>query len=220
MYCEKCKVTVAGKRQRCPLCQGTLTQTQERSEEVFPDVPTIYHQYGMFIRLLLFTSVALAVISVAVNLMLPQTGWWSFFVVLGVGCLWVSLAFAVRKRSNIPKNMMYQVFTISILSIVWDALTGWHGWSIDYVIPIVCVAAMLSLGILARVLHMPIQDYMVYLMIDMVFGMVQIVFYLTGCLRVMYPSLICVAVSVISLAGLLIFEGSAMRAELRRRLHL
>ena len=150
----------------------------------------------------------LAVVSVAVNLLLPQSGLWSLFVLAGIGCLWISLAIAIRKRHNIPKNMLYQVVVISGLSALWDWLTGWRGWSIDYVIPIVCVCAMAALGILSRVMKWQISDLLVYFCLDGVFGIVPIIFYITGCLHVPYPSIVCVAVSVISLAAILLFAVS------------
>ncbi len=219
-YCEKCSLKIAGYRDECPLCQGRLVRISDEDEEVYPFIPTIYHEHSLFFKILILLSIVAAVISVTVNLMLPQSGWWSAFVVLGIACLWISLAFSVHKRNNIPKILMYQVVVISLLSILWDYVTHWHGWSLDYVIPIICILAMVSLAITARVMKMPIRDYLIYVCIDALFGIVPIIFYLTGRLGVIYPSLICVAMSIITLAALLIFEGESMMAELKRRLHL
>jgi len=218
--CDKCKIHVAGSRSVCPLCQAVLSDEGEPSPNPFPTIPTIYRQHNLFFRWLIFASVVAAVVSVAVNLLLPQSGLWSLFVLAGIGCLWISLAIAIRKRHNIPKNMLYQVVIISGLSALWDWLTGWHGWSIDYVVPIICVCAMAALGILSRVLKWQLSDLLVYFCLDGVFGILPIVFYLTGCLHVPYPSIVCVAVSVISLAAILLFAGENMWHELKRRLHL
>ena len=57
-------------------------------------------------------------------------------------------------------------------------------------------------------------------MIDAVFGIVPLVFLLTGMLAVILPSLLCVGISVISMAALFLFEGERMMTELRRRLHI
>ena len=55
-YCEKCKVVVPSGRERCPLCQRFLTETDQQGydDEIFPYIPTIYHQYNLLIRFLLF----------------------------------------------------------------------------------------------------------------------------------------------------------------------
>ena len=57
-------------------------------------------------------------------------------------------------------------------------------------------------------------------MIDALFGIVPLLFLLLGWLRVFYPSVICVAVSLLSLCALLLFEGERMRMEVKKRLHL
>jgi hypothetical protein len=109
---------------------------------------------------------------------------------------------------------------IAVLSVGWDHATGWRGWSLDYLIPIVCIVAMISLAVIAKVTKMPIGDYFVYLFADITFGIVPLVFYLTGLLHVVIPSIVCIAFSVISFTALLLFEGKFMRLELTRRFHL
>ena len=65
-YCEKCKVVVPSGRERCPLCQRFLTETDQQGydDEIFPYIPTIYHQYNLLIRFLLFLSVTICVICI------------------------------------------------------------------------------------------------------------------------------------------------------------
>ena len=76
------------------------------------------------------------------------------------------------------------------------------------------------LAVIVKIKHMEISDYIIYMALFGIFGIIPIIFYLTGSLRIFYPSLICVAQSIISLAALIIFEGENVRAELKRRLHL
>lgn len=219
-YCDKCKASVVGGRKYCPLCQSALRPLDDHNEETFPFIPTIYRQHNVFIRLIILASIAAGVISVVINILIPQSGFWSVFVVLGIICMWISLAVAVRKRSNVPKSILYQVVLVCLLAVFWDFLTKWHGWSIDYVIPIVCVCAMSAMAISAKILGQRIEDYIIYLLIDVLFSIVPVIFIITGCLHVLYPSLICVAASIISFATLLLFDGEHIRQELRRRLHM
>lgn len=112
-------------------------------------------RYHFFFRLLIFCSVAAAVVSVILNLALRSEVWWSLFVVGGIGCFWLGTAIAVSKRRNIPKNILYQVVFLSVCAVLWDVSTHWHKWSINYVIPIACTLAMLSLGTIAKVMRLP-----------------------------------------------------------------
>nr|WP_312578494.1 DUF6320 domain-containing protein [Sedimentibacter sp.] len=218
--CEKCKINVIGKRESCPLCQGLLVGQDEEQEEIFPHIFSVYKQHNMFFRILILISIILVTISVAVNIMFPQKGAWSLFIVGGLASVWVSLITAINKRNNIPKNIVYQVMIISIALVVWDFMTHWKGWSIEYVIPILCVFAMISMAIISKVLKLRMEDYILYLIIDGVFGIIPVLFILIGILDVIYPSMICVVTSIISLSTILIFEGESMRAEMKKRLHL
>lgn len=217
-HCEKCNVDVTGKRENCPLCQSQLERIDDQqSIDIFKPVQTVYHQYAMFFKIFLFATIAASVVSVAVNMLLPETGLWSIFVVGGLFCVWVSLFIAVRKRRNIPKGLIYQVVIISVFCVIWDLATGWRGWSIDYVFPIMCIATMITIAILAKVLEWKIEHIMVYFIIDSIFGIVPLIFFLTGMLTVPYPSIICVAGSIISIAAIVIFNGGNILSELRRR---
>lgn len=217
-YCERCKVNVRGKDYLCPLCQNKLSGLPE--EEIYPDIPTIYKQFELFFKLLIISSVASGITCVAVNLILPDTGYWSVFVLLGIVCFWISLVFAVRKRNNIPQNIVYQVFILSVLCVGWDSITGWRGWSLDFVIPIASIVTMISLAVVAKTMKMPIDDYMVYMFANIAFGIIPLIFYLTKLVEVVIPSIICIAISILSLVTLMLFKGKSMRLELIKRFHL
>ena len=217
-YCEKCRVKVRGMDTVCPLCQRKLSG--EAEQRVYPLVPIVYRQHETFFKVLILSTVAAGIVCAAVNLLLPQSGYWSAFVTLGILCFWISLAYAVRKKDNIPKNITVQIFIVSVLSIGWDWLTGWRGWSLNFVIPITCSMALLSLAIVARVMKMPPGDYIAYFTIDIVFSIVPLVFYLTGLVSIAAPSVVCIALSVLSLSALIVFEGKNMLQEMAKRFHV
>ena len=134
--------------------------------------------------------------------------------------MWIAIAISINKRRNIPKNILYQVVFIALVAVVWDFVTDWHGWSLDYVIPIACIAAMIAMWVIAVVLNLKFEDYVIYLLVDAVFGIVPTIFLIIGNLQVLLPSLLCVSLSIISFAGMFLFEGKRMMTELRRRLHM
>ena len=200
------------------MCHSPLVG--EATAETFPSVPTIYGQYRFFFKIFSFISVALSVLALSVNWILEETGLWAHFVVLGFVCVWSSLSVAIRKRKNIPKGMLYQVSLISIFAVVWDFLTGWRGWSIDFAVPILSVSAMVVMAILSRIFNWQIQNLIVYFCIDALFGIIPLVLL---CLRLVHnriPSILCVAGSLISVAAIAAFHGDSIWAELKRRLYL
>ena len=74
--------------------------------------------------------------------------------------------------------------------------------------------------VLARILKIPVESYIVYLFIVICFGIIPVLTLLLDYNRILIPSLICFAFSIISLAGLLIFEGKNMHTQLKRKMHL
>lgn len=219
-YCDKCKVSIVGDRKSCPLCQGPVRKISDDDREIFPLLATVYHQYHLFFRILIFCSAVVGVVSLLVNLVFfPKSGMWSIFVVLGIACLWFNLAFAVRKRRNLLKSITYQVVTISVTCLLWDLVTGWHGWSIDYVFPILLSVSIVTMTIITNVMKQYIEDQIVYFCISSAFGLIPIILFITGSLQVVVPSAICMALCVIAFVGMLVFQGEELKHELKRRMH-
>ncbi len=217
--CTHCKISVTGSHQRCPLCQGELAGEPCAKEDVFPVLGQAKRK-RLFFKIGIFCSSAAALICLAINFMLPGPVWWAGYVAAGLASVWLLLGFALRKRHNIPKAILWLVVLCSVLALLWDHFTTNNGWAIDYAIPISCSCAMVTLMILPRILRMRISDYLFYLIIDILFSILPIVFYFTGLLNdTLIPSVICVCIGLVSLCALLVFEGREMWQELTRRGH-
>ncbi len=65
-----------------------------------------------------------------------------------------------------------------------------------------------------------LEEFMIYLILDGLLGLAPLIFLLLGWLRVIYPSVICVSVSILSLAALFSFAPDELKTELKKRLHL
>ena len=219
-HCEHCKVTIKGNNHLCPLCGGMLQEKGEKEEETFPNLPTIYQEFNIFIRIIILISIAMIAFSTALNIIFFSGSRWSLFVIAGVLCMWISLFVIIRKKNNIPKTIVWQVVLIGVLAVLWDYSMGWHGWSLDYVIPTACVAAMIVMAIAAKILKIGVRDLIVYFLVDAIFGFVPLVFILLGWLGVVFPSVICVAVSAVSVSALILFEGENIKVELNKRMHI
>lgn len=217
-YCEKCGVSVRGEKERCPLCNAVLQGEPEASG--FPELPNEHKRRRLWISILALVSVTACVVCLLLNFMFRERGPWSLFVLGGTLCMWVMLGIALHKQRNIPKTLVWEVFIATLLCVWWDHFTGWNRWSINFVMPIICMGAMVTLVFMFRLFHVPSGSLIVYLLVDFLLGVVQMVLLLSGWITVPLPSLLCVGVSLIMLAAMLIFRGRHVREELRRRLHM
>lgn len=221
--CTHCGITVNAPRKLCPLCQGQLKSepgVSQQEEEAFPIVPTYYQQFTLFFRILIMASIAAGAISIVLNLLISNSVWWSLIVIAGIVFIWLTVITAVKKRTNLPKNILYQIVLIGITVFVIDYLTGWLKWSVNYVIPSLCLSAMIAIAVIAKIQRSRINEYAVYLLIDGVFCLAPLLLLCTRVTTVLWPSLISIASSIVFLSGILIFTGLNLKGELKRRLHL
>lgn len=217
LYCENCKVSITGNHEKCPLCQDDVIGEASQTN-TFPIINDKRHWTSLMLRIAALVVIVASAVCIFLNSLLG--GRWSIYVVAGSITGWIIIYVAVKMRGNLTKNAIWLTLIISIFSIIWDISIGYKGWSIDYVIPIICCVAMIEMFVVASIIKLSIEDYIVYLIIDILFSVVPLVFLLLGIVKVIYPSIICVAGSVISLATLIIFEGKALKAEIVRRMHL
>lgn len=220
-YCSYCQVYIRGNKSKCPLCRNILPKDSDEDahEIVFPVIPPSYEAH-LAIRIMVFISIIAIVISFALYTIFPADVNWPIFVVLGLISMWLSLTIVIRKRHNITKNIMWQVTIVSVLSIFWDWRIGWRGWSINYAIPTACVVAMLVMYVTAKIMKLGIRNYILYFLLDGLFGIVPILFMIFGWIKVFYPSIICVASSIIFLSAIFIFQGENIKMELDRKMHI
>ncbi len=190
------------------------------SENAFPVPPVSDNPGKKAFQWFSFVSVVAAVICVMLNLMVTPKLLWSPFACGGVLCLWVCAAVGYIKRRNVLKNLMWQLVIATLACIVWDALTGWRAWSVDFVFPIGTLAVLLAMFVITRVRRLETSEYMIYFMMGAVLGLIPFILYAAGALHVIYPSIICSGICFLTLVRLLIFRFRDLRLELRKKFRL
>ncbi len=220
-YCNHCKVYIKDNKDKCILCGNTLPieDKQDMESQTFPYIPLFYESH-MPMKILSFISISAIVISFAINMVFPANINWPLLVVLGLVSVWVGLYVIIKKRYHIPKKIIKQVIIISLLSLFWDWKTGWRGWSTTYVIPIIIVSAMIMMYITAKILKLSTRDYLTYFLIASILGIVPVIFILFHWVSIIYPSIISITVSIISIAAIFIFKGEEIILELDKRMHI
>ena len=179
-----------GEFERCPLCQNKLTG--ESTPYEFPKVQSFYEKYEKIFKFAILVTSSLSIISIAVNILLPQSGHWSLFVLFGVICFWLTT----------------------------NKFTGWHGWSVDYVIPIIFSWAMLGLFVATKILKIKMPDYVFSFVICIFFGLAPFILCITGVTKILIPSVICIALSIISFITLVLYDGKELVLTLSKKFHI
>lgn len=219
-HCDHCRIKVLETRDTCPLCGNVLPEVAEEERVLtFPTVPS-YLKSHTKLKVLIFVSIVMVVISFTIYFIFPVDINWPVLFLLGLSSIWVDMIFLIQKRFHIPKKIVWQVAIISLLSIFWDWNTGWRGWSLNYVIPILCITAILLMYSIAIIMKLGNRDYITYALIAALFGIIPVLFLLFDWVTVDYPSIISIAVSTIFLSAIFILQGSSIRSEFGKRMHI
>lgn len=219
--CTSCGVNVTGERHLCPLCGRKIGDSVEESYDIFPKIP-MHISYNFIFKISTFAMIlAIIVINIINYIFIPDL---AIYVPLSLGavCAWIIINVGFKKRKNIPKNIMYEAIISVILCIVWDKLTGWIGWSIDYVLPVTSAALVVFYFIMGITDKKRLTAYAVYLIISEI-GIVATAILLfaeilDGISR--YFGVISVGIGVTLLIAQLIFRGKNFLSELHRWIHM
>lgn len=218
-YCKKCNVSVRDDSRICPLCQHKLAADDD-AKPVFPYIPIHCSNKEFYIKLSVFAIAVICVISVILDLVITSEISWSIYVLGGAVSLLIILAVSLPKLKNIPKIILHQAVTCAVLAYIWDRCTGGYGWSVDYVIPFLCAGTNVALIAVFFALRLRIDDVAFYYFVNLVYGLLPIWFILGEKIKVMYPSLVSVGVSVTSLAAFVLFYGPNLLTMLKSKFHI
>lgn len=218
--CAECAVDIEGAWTRCPLCAGSVAG--EAVRDPLPAVRLTFSRRRV-LKVLFLTSIAVIVASFVAQLPfnrgLDEIGVLRS-VWLGVSTMWLVVLMALRKRRNVAKGTVYLVALIGLASVYWDFLTGWHGWSLTYAVPIVCACAVVAVLITVRVMSIEVGDHILYSGLTVLLGLAPIGFLAFGWVTNPVPSAICGSLSIFALVGLQLVSGPEVRHELAKRLRL
>ena len=105
--------------------------------------------------------------------------------------------------------------------IVWDLLTGWHGWSVDFVLPGLSIGVLCSMMVISYIQKYPLRECMIYLVMAAVYGfLLPLILVLTGTVTWKLPSPLGAVSCLLFVAGLVLFKGREFKEEMGKNLHI
>lgn len=219
-HCSNCQVDISGDWDTCPLCHNPIrTKGIDVQDSPFPDIPLRFQKY-LAIKILTFLSVIMVVLSFIIYHIWPIRTNWPLLVLFGLISMWLIVESIIRKKRNIAKSIVYQIAILSLLSVLWEYYLGWSGWSVNYAIPIICSSALVAMFVSVRVVKLEVGDYVLYILIGALLGLIPLLFNLFGWITHQFPSFVSVCLSVVMLAAVMVFRGHEIASELQKRMHL
>ncbi len=210
-YCPKCKVNIRGRKSCCPLCQGQLRLIDGEPNAPFPTLKKKKITNVTLFKVCTFLFIALEIIFATINI---QTGKEYPFVgitMMGLAVAWVTLVTTLYLRNNLIKVITFEVIVAIAVDIVVDYKTGRHGWSVEWMVPSTLFGLAIATIITAKVLKLRLDEYILYLVLDLLMAISQIIFIKNGLNDFTWPAVVVIMVYLILISGLIIFRFSDLK---------
>ena len=204
--CPKCKVNIRGNKSCCPLCQGKLKNVEGELSPSFPAIKRKKISNITFLKVCTFLFVASEIVFTTINIM--TAGQYPFIspVMLGIFAGWITIMTTMYLRNNLIKVITWEVIVAIVIDIYVDIHTGFKGWSIEWMIPLTLIGLAIATIITAGVLKLRLDEYILYLVLDLIMVLLQIIFIKNGTNKVPWPAVSSVMIYLILFAAVIIFR--------------
>ena len=217
--CRYCGIEVLDETEHCPLCQGVL-EKNEPGVMTYPNAVAERKRLHFVFRLILFLSVVAGMICFVVNRYVTPESNWSIIVIASlVYALWM-VYIMMKDNAGYRMRIFSGVAGAVILIILLDVLTGFGGWSINYVFPFAIVLVDVALVILMLINRRNWQSYLILQFFMTLVGTVPIILCHKRIVTNDVLANIVFLVTLILFLGSVILGGKTAKNELVRRFHI
>lgn len=219
-HCYNCNVDIKGEHNACPLChESLLLENKSAEQNPYPDIPLRFNKQHV-VKILIIISLLIIGLWFIIEGLSSRPTTPLKLILLGVMSMWLVVLIIIRKRRNIAKGIVYLIVSLSLIGVYFDYLDGFGGWSTTYIVPIICSFSLIAMFIAVRVVRLEVGEYVLYLLIAALLGLIPALFLLFDWVTQPIPALLSVGLSGIMLILILVFWGSDILGELKKRMNI
>ena len=207
----------------CPLCQCTLSETEEATAEAEPAYPYVDRQRKRIRRALniyVFAAVAAWIILLVTNVYLHNSLWWTFLIGAGMLYGYVTLWYTVQKSASVKGKVTLQALLAFLLLLLLDILLGFGGWSLNIVFPLFIVGYDFAVLIMMLADRYNWQSFILMEVLAVALSLVPFGLYALGLFTMIYLAVGVLIFTLIVFGGTIVVGGQRAREELARRFHM
>lgn len=216
--CPKCKITLHVNETVCPICHNVIELN--KPDSIYPKILPKYRSFKLFMKIALLISTLGIIFSCSINYIVNKQLSWSILVILGIVSFWLTFLVSAKHERSFMKKLFVEIIAIIILSILWDKSTGFHKWSITYVLPFLCTSYTVTFLIIRIFTSKATKDHVLYTYLNSLIGFIPAHFIIYNSLNVLWPSYLSVFTSIFVICFLFLFNRKTLESEIERRLHI
>ena len=217
--CKKCNIEILDETEFCPLCHSVIEVT-EPVEDMYPDIRIMMYKRIMASRIFLLCGIVAQVVLTLINYLTDTTIWWCAITGLAILYSYLVLRYAIIGKSGyrIKTFLLTLIAILSMISI--DFVTGYRGWSVDYVLP--SAILFMDAGILFCVIYnrRSWQSYIMLQIFMILVSLIPIILSILGLERNPFVAFAPIVISALLFLGTMILGGRRAVSELKRRFHI
>ncbi len=217
--CRNCNIEILDDSDCCPLCQSILEPTEEL-ENMYPDVRFQMRRLTFFSRIYLFCAIILEAVLFVLNLSQDSKIWWSAITGLILLYIYMVLRYAILGKTGYKSKVIVLSLIAVLSAIAIDIITGFHGWSLDYVLPIgILIMDVIIVGCMFFN-RRNWQSYLMWQILMILCSLIPIGLYLSGLERNIHMVILPMAASAALFLGTMIIGDRRAWMELKQRFHI
>ena len=218
--CKQCNVEILDRTQVCPLCKCVIEQ-DDAAEHAYPDIRLRVRKLNTVVHIYLFLAILAEVLFVYLNYRFYQGVWWSVISGAGFAYLYFVARFAVLNDSAGYRSKFLTLTFFGILYVILiDFVIGYHGWSVNFVLPGGLVFGDVGILVLMFINSRNWQSYIMMELFMIFLSAVPLLLIWLDIVTETFISGAAFAVSVLLFLGTLIIGDRRARSELKRRFHV
>lgn len=224
-YCEKCGIGIVDDIDHCIFCRSVIDIENSKYDDFnsigeYPDAVTMVRRFKFVGNLILFLSFVASVICAVVNYEFTPDLVWSAIVILALIYANIILQFAIIGKSGYREKVIGVTLIGAVIVVGIDALTGYRGWSVNYVLPGAIILLDVGIMVLMVVNKRNWQSYIMSQILMLILSILVCILNVLGIITSSIVTQIATAISLFLLVGTIIIGDRKARQELKRRFHI
>ncbi|MBR1629163.1 MAG: zinc ribbon domain-containing protein [Lachnospiraceae bacterium] len=217
--CHHCQIEIIDRTETCPLCQGVLEIGGE-TDRFYPDIPGQQKRFLLIRRIFTFVSLVAISLCLFIDYHTEQRMNWSFIASGGIFLALTLFWILTNPNTGYRSRIIFSFCLVFAYLLLIDIITGFSGWSVNFVLPGAIFLINLVLLFLMIYNRRSWQSYMILQIGCIWVGAIPIALIYAGIVRYPVLSELAFGSSVFLFIGTLIFGGQAAKMELQRRFYI
>ncbi|MGI6711040.1 MAG: DUF6320 domain-containing protein [Bacilli bacterium] len=170
-------------------------------------------------RIILAVFVTAAFVTGLINLLVGGK-FWFLYVWGGEIVFWFVFLSDAMIESGILRKIVQSAIVISLFLFLVDFISGYRGWAINIVIPIVCFSAVIIASIFFFIHFKRRLTNILYFYVYIILGLFSIILGFAGVIKITWPWIVLASCSLVSLLLTVILYRGQIIHEFKKKFHM